>query len=334
VAVAVPAWEVDDASDYRSLTSARLEHVVPVGEPLVLISQIQRSGGTLLLRLLDGHPECHVDPYELKIGHPKKHNWPPIDLSQPDRWFETLFFRGLGERIRRTERTRTPYAGRSVFPFVFSPRLQKRIFDAQLAQRPPESERDVLNAYLTSYFNAWLDNQRLYATPKQVVVGFTPRLAMELANVEKFLAAYPDGTLISIVRDPRAWYGSAAQHRPHHYADLDTALELWCRSTDASLAAAERFGERVLVLTYEELVLDPERTIQRVAERIGIRMAPILLRPTFNSYPIRANSSERVEGEGILPGRATAYRDALNEETLRRIADLAGDRYERAAAAA
>ena len=157
---------------------------------------------------------------------------------------------------------------------------------------------------------------------------------MELANVEKFLAAYPDGTLISIVRDPRAWYGSAAQHRPHHYGDLDTALELWSRSTDASLAAAARFGERVLVLTYEELVLDPERTMQRVAERIGIRMAPILLRPTFNSYPIRANSSERVEGEGILPGRATAYRDAFDDETLRRIADLAGDRYERAAAAA
>ena len=73
--------------------------------------------------------------------------------------------------------------------------------------------------------------------------------------------------------------------------------------------------------------------MQRVAERIGISMAPILLRPTFNSFPIRANSSERVDGEGILPARATAYRDSLDDETLRRIADLAGDRYERAAAA-
>jgi hypothetical protein len=333
VAVAVPAWEVDVATDYRSLMRARFENVVPVGEPLVLVSQIQRSGGTLLLQLLDGHPECHVDPYELKIGHPKKDNWPPIDLSQPGRWFETLYFRGFGERIRRTERTRLPHAGRSVFPFVFSPRLQKAVFDAQVAERLPASERDVLNAYLTSYFNAWLDNQGLYATPKRAVVGFTPRLAMDVANVEKLFTAYPDGVLISIVRDPRAWYGSAARHRPHHYGDTDTALELWCRSTDASLAAAARFGERVLLLTYEELVLEPERTMQRVAERIGIRMAPILLRPTFNSYPIRANSSERVEGEGILPERATAYHDSLDDETLRRIADLAGDRYERAAAA-
>ena len=110
-----PAWEVDDLTDYRALIRARLAHVVPVGEPLVLISQIQRSGGTLLLQLLDGHRQCHVDPYELKIGHPKKHNWPPLDLSRPETWFETLYFRGIVERIRRTERTRRPDAGRASF---------------------------------------------------------------------------------------------------------------------------------------------------------------------------------------------------------------------------
>ena len=327
-------WEVDDLHDYGALTEARLQNVVPVTEPLVLISQIQRSGGTLLLQLLDGHPECHVDPYELKIGHPKMHNWPPLDLSQPDRWFQTLYFRGVGERIRRTERTRTPNAGRSLFPFVFSPRLQKAVFDAQVAKSPPASERDVLNAYLTSYFNAWLDNQRLYATTKRAVVGFTPRLAMDLANVESLFAAYPEGTLISIVRDPRSWYGSAARHRPQHYGELDPGIRLWCRSTDAALAAAERFGERVLVLTYEQLVLEPERTMQRVAERIGIRMAPSLLQPTFNSYPVRANSSEPVADDGILSERATAYRGSFDDATLARIAQLACGRYERAAAIA
>jgi hypothetical protein len=334
VALAVPAWEVDDAADYGSLTHARLEGVVPVTEPLVLISQIQRSGGTLLLQLLDGHPECHVDPYELKIGHPKKDNWPPLDLSRPDRWFEILYFKGFGERVRRTERTRTLNAGRSIYPFLFSPRLQKAIFDAQIEQSPPASERDVLNAYLTSYFNAWLDNQSLYPLPKRAVVGFTPRLAMDLANVEKLFGAYPDGTLVSIVRDPRAWFWSAARHRPHHYGDLDTALELWKQSTDAAITAAGRFGERVLVLTYEQLVLEPEQTMRRVAERIGIGWSARLLQPTFNSYPIRANSSERIDDDGIVAERATAYRDSFDDATLARITELAGDRYERAAALA
>jgi hypothetical protein len=332
MATAVPAWEVDDLTDYRALVRARLDHVVPVVEPLVLISQIQRSGGTLLLQLLDGHRECHVDPYELKIGHPKKHNWPPLDVSQPDRWFEMLYFRGTVERLRRSERTRRPESGRSVFPYLFSPRLQAQVFDRCIVTRPPQSEREILDAYFTSYFNAWLDNHNLYTGPKRAVVGFTPRLAIDPGNLERFFAAYPDGVLISIVRDPRAWYESAAKHMPEHYLDIDGALALWNASTDATISAADRYGDRVLVLTYEQLVGDPEATMRRVADRIGIDWAPALLRPTFNGRPARANSSDPVAGEGILPERAVAFRESLAPETAGRISELAGGRYDRAAA--
>jgi Sulfotransferase family len=332
MATAVPAWEVDDLTDYRALVRARLEHLVPVAEPLVLISQIQRSGGTLLLQLLDGHRECHVDPYELKIGHPKKHNWPMLEVSQPERWFETLYFRGTVERLRRTDRTRRPESGRSVFPYLFSPRLQKQVFDRCVERRPPRSGREILDAYLTSYFNAWLDNHNLYTGPKRAVVGFTPRLALDGANLERYFAAYPDGTLISIVRDPRAWYESAAKHMPEHYLDVGRALGLWSASADATVAAAERHGDRVLVLTYEQLVREPESTMRRVAERIGIDWAPSLLRPTFNCRPARANSSNPVAGEGILSERADAFRESLDPAMVERISALAGDRYDRAAA--
>src|SRR5581483_5653156 len=294
MAAALPAWEVDDLTDYRALVRARLAHVVPIAEPLVLISQIQRSGGTLLLQLLDGHPELHVDPYELKIGHPKKHNWPPLDLAQPDRWFETLYFPGTAERLRRTERTRRPGSGRSVFPYLFSPRLQKQVFDAAVAARPPATERGILDAFFTSYFNAWLDNHNLYTGPKRAVVGFTPRLAMDAGNLERYFAAYPDGTLVSIVRDPCAWYESARKHMPAEYGALEAALGLWRASAEATAAAAERYGERVLVLTYEELVREPERATRRVAERIGVEWRTSLLRPTFNGWPVRANSSDAV----------------------------------------
>ena len=87
----VPAWErLDELEEYRELFRVRLEHVVGVREPLVLVSQIQRSGGTLLSQLFDGHPECHAHPHELKIGSPRKFNW-PLDLTRPERCFETLF---------------------------------------------------------------------------------------------------------------------------------------------------------------------------------------------------------------------------------------------------
>ena len=44
-----------------------LEHIQPVSVPLALISQIQRSGGSMLSQLFDGHPEVHAHPHELKV---------------------------------------------------------------------------------------------------------------------------------------------------------------------------------------------------------------------------------------------------------------------------
>ena len=78
-----------------------LEHVQPVTVPLALISQIQRSGGSMLSQLFDGHPEVHAHPHELKIGYPNKFNWPEIDLDDnPEHWFEILFEDSVVEHLK------------------------------------------------------------------------------------------------------------------------------------------------------------------------------------------------------------------------------------------
>jgi len=326
-------WErLTELEEYEALTAMRLEHVVPVREALVLISQIQRSGGTLLSQLFDGHPEVHSHPHEICIGKPVKWDWPPLDLSRPETWFETLHEPLLAEwaetgyvkdmtELRKGEEP-------DVFPFVFSLKLQRAIFERFAAGAA--RERDVLDAYFTSYFNAWLDNHNLYTGPKKAVVGFTPRLAMELERVERLFAAYPEGLLVSVVRDPRGWYASARRHRKY-YADLEQALGLWRASTEAAIEAAGRFGERVVVLTYEELLDDPEAAMARLAARIGIAAAPELLVPTFNGRPIRANSSEAVARTGIIRERGGAFRASLGADELAEIERRAGDLYERAA---
>jgi hypothetical protein len=333
-------WEtLDELEEHRGLSRIRLEQVVPVREPLVLISQIQRSGGTLLSQLFDGHPECHAHPHEICIGKPMKWDWPPLDLSAPAGWFETLHEPLVAEWVEggylKEKDKKRPEIEPDVFPFLFSLRLQKELFETCAAARPAASERDVLDCYFTTYFNAWLDNHNLYTGPKKVVTGFTPRLSMELERVERFFAAYPDGTLVSIVRDPRAWYASATTHRKYYRRDLDETVGLWRQSTEAALEAAERFGgRRVFLLTYEELIEDPQATVSALAGRIGITMTPQLLAPTFNGRPIRANAAVAVERHGILSERVSAYRDVLDAETIAAVDGLTGDLYERAAAAA
>jgi hypothetical protein len=324
-----PLWEqLDELAEYRQLGHVRADHVVPVREPMVLVSQIQRSGGTLLSRLFDGHPACHAHPYELKIGH--KARWPKLELDAPESWFAALYEQKVGQHlVSGWSKPGLKETEVDVFPFLFLPRLQKQLFDACIAEGPVERQRDVLDAYFTAYFNAWVDNQNLYSGPKKLVTAFTPRTNLDPKSLKRFFRDYPDGWLVTIVREPRAWYASASRHRTE-YHDLDAALELWRASATAAIEARERYGDRVVVLTYEELVKDTDGTMRKLAERFDIAWDPVLLVPTFNGRPVRANSSDPVQSYGVLQKRAEAWRDVLDPEAVARVEELAGDLYEQA----
>jgi Sulfotransferase family len=322
-----------DAREFRSLAAVRLRHTVPVREPLVLISQIERSGGTLLSRLFDNHPECHAHPQELKIGYPKKWRWPALDLGRPDTWFEMLYENRVVKYRKRGYWSFRPTTDDDSWPFLFSPPLQRRLFDACVSSREIRTVRDVLDCYFTSYFNAWLDNHNLYTGPKKIVTGFVPRMAMRSHNIEQFFQSYPDGLLVCIVRDPRGWYGSARRQNSR-YTDVEYAVSRWASSTTVALDAQERRPDRVTVLLYEPLVRDTAAVMSRLADSIGIAMSHTLLVPTFNGQPIGANSSTAAGGRAVLPERAEAWRTEVDRRELVRIDELAGDLYARAEAAA
>ena len=327
-------WErLGEVEEYRHLCRTRLEHLVEVREPLVLISQIPRSGGTLLSQLFDGHHECHAHPGELEIGYPTRFDWPRLELDAgPGRWFEVLYEKKVQAHLRRGyAKTGLGSDAPERFPFLFSPRLQKAIFEQCTSSRPIEQERDVLDCYFTSYFNAWLDNQNLYTGPKKLVTGFLPRPSGDVEVLERFFEVYPDGVLISAVRDPRAWYASARELERDEYRSVESGIELWRQSAEAALAAASDYGDRVVLVTYDQLVLETEQTMRRVAERLGIAMWPVLLEPTFNGQSIRANSNFAIDGHGVLPERTTAYRDVLDSDAVALIEQAAGDLYERVA---
>jgi hypothetical protein len=329
---ALPWWRLEPLAEWQTLHAARTEHRVEVVEPLVLVSQIQRSGGTLLSQLFDCHPECHAHPQEVKIGWPKKRHWPPLDLDRPDEWFDILYETASAKHLITGYRKSPSPGGGDVYPFLFSSQLQREIFAASVASREPRTVRAVLDCYFTSYFNAWLDNHNLYTGPKKLVTGFTPQLGLEPGNAERFFAAYPDGTLISIVRDPRAWFSSSREHKRDRELELDEALRRWRGSVEAALDVHSRFGDRVLVLTYERLVAETGPVMEALAERLGLTMSPVLLEPTFNGRPIRADSSFEVAGYGVLRDRVEKWRELLDSSTVRRIDELARDLYERAQA--
>jgi hypothetical protein len=298
------------AEEYRTALAHRLKYLVPVDQPLVLIAQIGRSGGTLLVRLFDGHRQCHVVPYELQ-----------------------QIFRGMATELRDPEAAWRSLAADKQFkrsrPFLLGPGLQRAIFDACLAELDDPGPRDVMNCYFTSYFNGWLDNTNLRATPKKWVVGFEPGGTTKLGAHTR---VYPDGRVISLVRDPLGWFASRQRNRPK-WQNREVAIEAWCAHVTAALSLQAEDPNRVRLVLFSDLLGRIEPTMKALADWLEIDFEPSLLGASFNGMAVPARSSFRDVGTEI--SAAPLHRGGeLSPEDSSYIDQRARDLYEQAVAIA
>ena len=289
-----------DRANLDDIARQCAQETVPVSAPLIMISQVQRSGGTLLSQLFDGHSAILSHPQELKIGYPEKFNWPPIDVqASADNLFAMLFERTNISLVEQgyTKGKREPRR----FRFFLPPVVQKQVFAAILANQPPARERDVLDAYFASYFNAWL-NYRGRLEDARYISAFVPRMLEDEANVTSFFAAYPDGYLISVLRDPVSWFASAQRHtsKRHMFADVESAMDYWRASARAMVRNRNNHGDRALIVSFEQLATSPGETMRALSARIGLDFEPALEQPTFNGDPIVANSSFDDADTGVV----------------------------------
>ncbi|MGD9925193.1 MAG: hypothetical protein AB7V13_27660, partial [Pseudorhodoplanes sp.] len=178
----VKAALAGDTANLSDIEAFLVAKAVPYRMPLVLISQVQRSGGTLLSQLLDGHPAIAAHPHELKIGHPTPEDWPPIDPALvADANFQMLF---EPRTIRFLKRGYTKGEQDSDGQACFNvPRLQRQIFAKLCTTYPPTTQREILDIFFTAYFRAWLNYQGDLGA-KRWLSGFAPRFADNEASVE------------------------------------------------------------------------------------------------------------------------------------------------------
>ncbi len=318
---AADAMVLEKAALLDRIFETRRTNIVSINLPLVLISQIQRSGGTLLSQLFDGHPELHTHPHELHIGRPNKWDWPQLDLRQePSTWLEALrelpleqcFYEGY----RKYPSDVTD--ARDTFPFLLSPQLLREIFLTQAGGC--SVQREILDAYFTAFFNAWLDYGNLYGR-KAFIAAFCPRLSMHADSMERYLQDYPDGRLIMLIREPYSWCASALRHNPHEYPDAESAMRLWRESLHSAARNKAILSERAFVASYEELIRDPETLMRRIAAWLGIAWQDSLAVPTFQQMPIKANAHDAVASYGIIDAPAKRG-EQLTQSTRKTVAEF------------
>jgi Sulfotransferase family len=330
-AAPVASGQSDLASDLLAAAAQREAHLVEVRQPLVLISQPPRSGGTLMMRLFDGHPSCHAAGHELSA---RLWKLTAAYTGDPDSAWERIYDDGLETRFHRGHRqARKQLSGtREKHPFLLPPALHRRLYDIALARFGGGSERSVLDSYFTAYFNGWLNNQNLNGSqPKRWITGFTPRMIVQSEYVDRFWTAYPDGRLISIVRNPRSWYASARVWS-QEWRRIDWSIGQWCDGVSAAMRLKAERPDQVHLVAFEELVKNTEKSMRRIAKLLGLPFDPALVEPTFNRTPMPANSSFPVRRAGLISAPLNREKEQLTAAELKEIDALAGDLPEQARA--
>lgn len=260
----------------------------------VFVLGYYRSGTTLMLSLLEGHPDVVALPSESRHFTVLRHR--PLDEVH-DAWIRRLVspdgqppFWTLG---RPWEDGDDGYE-----------RFTRRLF-AYAAARPADDLLGIVAAALAG----------ARGRPARVWAEKTPRNEL---LVDDMLAVYPDARFVHVVRDPRATVASIhAWNRSQFLVSVPAAAVELRDSLSAARENAERLGEeRYLVVRYEDLVADPEAQMRRVAWLLELPWSDALVEPSTT-----ANSSSperRVQGRiHDLSARAGADLDARTDAVVR-----------------
>jgi hypothetical protein len=281
-AFAAEVWARATAPAAPAPDPGRVAALEALAERPVFVLGYYKSGTSLLLNLLDGHPDVVALPSE------SRHFPRFVDRTEamsPEQTVRLL-------QVEWVRRTVSPYgippfwtlgepSGGDDDPYVLFTVYLRRFAEAR-------GGRDLLGAVA----------QAVAAT-----TGASPRVWVEKTPTHEFQldrirAAYPEARFVHVVRDPRSTIQSILRfdgERP--IVDPLTAAAEIARSFEV---AAREAGDGYLVVRYEDLVEQPAAVMLRVAQAVEIPFDETLLAPTAGGRPAMANAGRaerRVVGE-------------------------------------
>lgn len=284
----------------KSLSIKISKKITFINHPLVLVGQIQRSGGTLLTQLFDNHPDLISHPSEIYIGYPEKWNWPRFDVHIAKK-IPKAIFKKFSNKITKEgilfgySKFSNKKNDNEIFDFKFNFNNQKKIFENLMNQKKIKKKRDIFNVWFTSYFNSF---QGIFLKRKKYIFGFTPRFNLFERNLINFFNDYPDGKIIHIIRNPINWYSSSKLHN-REYQDLVKSINLWSKSTSKAIILSRKYKNFKIIL-FEDLVSKTEKTTKLLCKWLKIKWKKSLLIPTYNGNKIKADTSFKVKTSGKI----------------------------------
>jgi hypothetical protein len=221
----------------------RDEHVAPF-----FIIGSGRSGTTLLRRMLQAHPDVHVPPETAVLGR-------VIKLYRQSRG------RPWPDIVHLVLGTFEYHPDFGAFEMALGPLARE-------LEALPRSERSLARI---------LDGFYRYHARTQ---GRSPRVWGDKSPIntlflERIRRVFPDMAAIHVLRDG----GDVVQSfvSTGVIPSLDDAADRWVTAVRCAQRYGRRHPERYLEVRYETLVTEPEPTIRRVCDLLGLSFVPAML---------------------------------------------------------
>ena len=155
--------------------------------------------------------------------------------------------------------------------------------------------------------------------------GFNENWAVEFFS--PLARAFPDARFLIMLRDPRAAISSNRRvSNPSLIAHAPSFARHWrkCAAFALYFQAHPLFAGRLHVLTYEQLVNEPERTARALCEFLEIDYDPAMLQTSryvdlATGETWRGNSNYAVTTSGIDPTRIDRWRQFLPDDAAKTI---------------
>ena len=276
---------------------------LPFAERACFAAGQAKSGTTLLMALLDGHPQLLVLPEETAYF--------PTALNK---------YGGRGRRaqfdyLTRESLSRILFGGPAEwekadyadFPVAeFRENFERAAFD------PANEQKDLLVIMMETYAG-------ILRVPLDSITRWVEKTPANRRFIPQILQRFPRAKLLLTLRDPRAILAAQiALEKTRRTREFSVyyCVSHWLQAARLALKA-ETGALPALTTRYEDLVTDPGSAMKRVCEFLEISFArEIVLTPTKLGRLWRGNSASEREFSAITPERADSWREELSEDEI------------------
>jgi hypothetical protein len=253
---------------------------------LLMISAMYENGGNVTQRLLDGHPELFVYPFESQVGTrliadhlssivPAKYRWPVLDLSAaPEEDYESIVDEECKVRIK------TPQASKFRNTAISLRDPERKALFLKILGAGPRTRARVMEAFFRATFRAWRNYKA--SGREHLFVGYSP---MIVVDAQKILNDLPKAHVLHVVRNP--WSAYAETKKRAVPLSIAQYLTAWNLCQEFALTLRKLYPRRLHLLRYEDLIRNPREALEAIGKRVGFGPSPTMTWPSWHGKRLR-----------------------------------------------